>query len=421
MKVKIDRVHAMEILDSRGNPTVYVSVYLKDGTRASAAVPSGASTGVHEAVELRDGDKNRYNGKGVLKAVKNVNTKINDLVRGMNVFDLQSIDDAMRIADGTKNKRRLGANAILGVSMACAHAGAKSAGLPLYKHLRALYGITDHKFTLPTPLLNVFNGGAHADNNLDMQEFIVIPHKFRTFSRKLQAGVETFHALQAILLKDGLNTNVGNEGGFAPNVGKTEDALEYLVKAIKKAKYKPGSQIGLGIDIAASEFYDARTGKYKLKTDKRTLTAEGMTDLIDEWTGKYPLMTIEDPLDQDAFEDWAMFTRKLSKKVLVIGDDFYVTNVERVEQGVKMQSSTAVLIKMNQIGTVSETMETIKYAKLKGQKIVVSHRSGETSDDTIADLAVAVNAEYIKTGAPSRSERLAKYNRLLQIEEELTV
>ena len=222
-------------------------------------------------------------------------------------------------------------------------------------------------------------------------------------------------------MKDGLNTNVGNEGGFAPNVGKTEDALEYLVKAIKKAKYKPGTQIGLGIDIAASEFFDVRTGKYKLKTDKRTLTAEGMTDLIEDWIAKYPLMTIEDPLDQDAFEDWTMFTRRLSKDVLVIGDDFYVTNVERVEKGVDMQASTAVLIKMNQIGTVSETMETIRYAKLKGQQIVVSHRSGETSDDTIADLAVAVNAEYIKTGAPSRSERLAKYNRLLQIEEELNV
>ncbi len=305
--------------------------------------------------------------------------------------------------------------------MACAHAGANRAKLPLFVYLRMIYGIDDKRFTLPTPLLNVFNGGAHADNNLDVQEFIIIPHAFRTFSRKLQAGVETFHALQKILLKDGLNTNVGNEGGFAPNVGKTEDALAYLVKAIKKAKYKPGTQIGLGLDVAASEFFDARTSTYKLRTDKKTLTAKGMTDMIEDWSTRYPLMTMEDPLDQDAFPDWVDFTRRLGKKMLVIGDDFYVTNVERVKIGVEMGASTAVLIKMNQIGTVSETMETIAYARTHGQQVVISHRSGETSDTTIADLAVAVNAEYIKTGAPSRSERLSKYNRLLEIEEGLTL
>lgn len=419
MKERIDIVHAHEILDSRGNPTLNVTVMLKDGSRGSASVPSGASTGIHEALELRDGDPKRYRGKGVLKAVKNVNTEINKHIRGMNAFDLQSVDDAMRIHDGTENKHRLGANAILGVSMAVAHAGARRARKPLYRHLRDLFDIHEEKYKLPTPLMNVFNGGAHADTNLDMQEFIVIPKSFKTFSRKLQAGAEIFHALGDVLRKDGLDTDVGNEGGYAPDVGKTEQALDYLNKAVKLAGYKTGRQVGFGIDIAASEFYDPKKNQYVLKTDHRKMTAKEMTDLLEKWAKKYPLMSIEDPLDQDAWDDWVVLTKRLGKKMMVIGDDFYVTNPERIARGIEMKAANAVLIKMNQIGTLSETMEAIKIAQKNKNKVVVSHRSGETSDTTIADLAVAVNAEYIKTGAPSRSERLAKYNRLLEIEEEI--
>ncbi len=419
MKDKIKDIHALEILDSRGNPTLQVRVTLKGGASGVASVPSGASTGIHEALELRDGDSKRYNGKGVLKAVKNVNATIASKMVGMNVHDLEELDNAMRILDGTVNKHRLGANAILGVSMAAAHAGAKGAGIPLYEYLRETYGINEQKFKLPTPLMNVFNGGAHADTNLDMQEFIVIPHKWPSFARKLQAGSEIFHALGDVLKKDGLDTDVGNEGGYAPDVGKTEQALEYLMKAIKTAKYKAGTEIGLGIDVAASEFYDPKKKLYILKTDRRKMSAEEMTDLIEGWVKKYPMMSIEDPLDQDAWSDWVMFTKRLGKKIMVIGDDFYVTNAERLKKGIEQNCTNAILIKMNQIGTLSETMETIKMAKANKQKVVISHRSGETSDTTLADLAVAVNAEYVKTGAPSRSERLAKYNRLLEIEEEL--
>lgn len=421
MKEKIDIIHAHEILDSRGNPTLNVTVILKNGSRGSASVPSGASTGIHEALELRDGDKKRYRGKGVLKAVANVNRKIAMSLRGMDGLDLKGVDDAMRILDGTINKHRLGANAILGVSMACAHAGARRRRMPLYVHLRDIYGFDFKTFKLPTPLMNVFNGGSHADTNLDMQEFIVIPFAFKKFSRKLQAGTEIFHALGDVLRKDGLDTDVGNEGGYAPNVGKTEQALEYLMKAIRKAKYKPGKEIGLGIDVAASEFYDAKKNRYVLKTDRRKMSAKEMTDLLEAWNKKYPLISIEDPLDQDAWEDWTEFTRRLGKKMMVIGDDFYVTNVDRLKRGIEEKCTNAILIKMNQIGTMSETMETIILAQKYKQKIVISHRSGETSDTTLADLAVSVNAEYVKTGAPSRSERLAKYNRLLEIEEELTV
>ncbi len=419
MKSRIETIHAMEILDSRGNPTVQVSVVLEDGTRGSAGVPSGASTGIHEALELRDGDPRRYGGKGVLRAVANVNKTIQKALKGRDVTALEEIDNTMRILDGTENKHVLGANAILGVSMACAHAGAKVTKLPLYKYLRGLYSFQDRRFSLPIPLMNVFNGGLHADTNLDIQEFIIIPHAFPTFSRKLQAGVEVFHALHDVLQDADLDTDVGNEGGYAPDVGKTTDALDFLVTAIKKAKYKPGKEISLGMDIAASEFFDARTGKYLLRTDEKKLTGEGMTQMIGDWMKKYPILTIEDPLDQDAWEDWTAFTKMHGDKLTVIGDDFYVTNVDRLARGIETNATNAILIKMNQIGTVSETMDTIRLAKEHGQKLVISHRSGETCDSTIADLAVAVNADYIKTGAPSRSERLAKYNRLLEIEEEL--
>ncbi|MBT3230172.1 phosphopyruvate hydratase [Candidatus Uhrbacteria bacterium] len=421
MKEKIDLIHAHEILDSRGNPTLNVTVLLKNGTRGSASVPSGASTGIHEALELRDGDKKRYNGKGVSKAVKNVNTKIAKLLFGMDVMDLQKIDNAMRIFDGTANKHRLGANAILGVSMACAHAGARRRKVPLYQHLREVYEFDFAKYKLPTPLMNIFNGGSHASTNLDMQEFIIIPHGFKKFGRKLQAGVEIYHALGEILQKDGLDTDLGDEGGYAPDVGKTEDALEYLKKAVRKAKYKLAKEISFGIDVAASEFFDPKKNKYILKTDRRKLSGSQMTDLFADWIKKYPLMSIEDGLDQDAWDDWKEHTARLGKDAMLIGDDLFVTNPERIQKGINLKIANAVLIKMNQIGTMTETMDAIKLAQKHRYKIVISHRSGETADSTIADLAVAVNAQYIKTGAPSRSERLVKYNRLLEIEEELMV
>lgn len=420
MKEKIDVIHAHEILDSRGNPTLNVTVMLANGLRGSASVPSGASTGVHEALELRDNDPSRYGGKGVLKAVKNVNTKIAKALRGKDVFDLRAVDDTMRILDGTTSKHVLGANAILGVSLACAHAGARRANRPLYEHIRALYGLSYKNFALPTPLMNVFNGGRHADTNLDMQEFIVIPHGFAKFSRKLQAGSEIFHALGDVLHADGLDTDVGNEGGYAPDVGKTEQALEYLAKAVKKAKYKLGAQVGFGIDVAASEFYDEKRDKYILRTDRRKLRGPEMIDLYEAWTKKYPLMSVEDGLAEDAWDDWQVLTKRLGKKMMLIGDDLFVTNVERVQMGLEKKVANAVLIKPNQIGTLSETIDTILLAQQHKYKIVISHRSGETSDTTIADLAVAVNAQYIKSGAPSRSERLSKYNRLLEIEEELS-
>lgn len=419
MLERIESVHAHEILDSRGNPTLAVSVMLKDGTRGHAAVPSGASTGVHEACELRDGDKKRYRGLGVKKAVHNVNDILGPSMRRRDVADQRGIDEAMCIIDGTANKKRLGANAILGVSLAVAHAGARRARMPLYAYLRDVFDIGLKKFTLPTPFLNVFNGGRHADTNLDMQEFIIIPHAFSSFSRKLQAGSEIFHMLGDVLHADGLDTDVGNEGGYAPDVGKTESALEYLAEAVKKARYKLGKEIGFGIDVAASEFFNAKTGKYELSTDKRKNSPKQMIDLYEAWSKKYPMISIEDGLAEDAWEDWKTMTNRLGKKMLLIGDDLFVTNRERLQRGIDSGIANAILIKPNQIGTLTETMETIGLARENKYKIVISHRSGETTDTTIADLAVAVNAEYIKSGAPSRSERLCKYNRLLEIEEEI--
>lgn len=419
MLERIESVHAHEILDSRGNPTLAVSVMLKDGTRGHAAVPSGASTGIHEACELRDGDKKRYRGLGVRKAVRNVNEILGPSMRRRDVADQRGIDEAMCIIDGTANKKRLGANAILGVSLAVAHAGARRARMPLYAYLRDVFDIGLKKFTLPTPFLNVFNGGRHADTNLDMQEFIIIPHAFSSFSRKLQAGSEIFHMLGDVLHADGLDTDVGNEGGYAPDVGKTESALEYLAEAVVKAKYRLGKEIGFGIDVASSEFYNAKTGKYELKTDRRNCTARQMVAMYDGWADKYPLISVEDGLAEDAWEDWGMMTKQLSKKMLLIGDDLFVTNRERLQRGIDSGVANAILIKPNQIGTLTETMETIGLARENKYKVIISHRSGETTDTTIADLAVAVNAEYIKSGAPSRSERLCKYNRLLEIEEEI--
>jgi enolase len=419
MLERIDTIHAHEILDSRGNPTLQVTVLLRNGTRGVAAVPSGASTGSHEAYELRDGDKHRYRGLGVLQAVKNVNGKIAEALRGKDVFELKDIDDIMRVLDGTENKRKLGANAILGVSLACAHAGARRAKMPLYAYLRGVFGLSYKNYKLPTPLMNVFNGGRHADTNLDMQEFIIVPVGFKTFARKLQAGSEVFHALGDVLRADGLDTDVGNEGGYAPDVGKTEQALEYLLKATKGAKYKPRTEIRFGIDVAASEFFDERTSKYILKTDRRKLTGTQMIALYEAWLKKYPMLSIEDGLAEDEWEDWQTMTRRLGSDLLLIGDDLFVTNKERLARGIKEGVANTILIKPNQIGTLSETVETILLAQKHRYKVVISHRSGETTDTTIADLAVAVNSEYIKAGAPSRSERVCKYNRLLEIEEEI--
>jgi len=419
MSDKIQAVHAHEILDSRGNPTVSVSVLLADGKSAHASVPSGASTGIHEALELRDGDHHRYRGQGVTKAVKNVNTKISKALRGMHVREQRKIDDTMIMMDGTLNKKKLGANAILGVSLACAHAAAKNKRMPLYAYLRWTYDLKYKNYKLPTPLMNVLNGGVHADNSLDMQEFMIIPHAFKTFTRKAQAGSEIFHALGDILHAKKLNTAVGNEGGYAPNMRRNEQALELIMQAIKKAGYKPGKEISIGLDIAASEFYDERKKRYNLATDRRKVNAADLIALIADWGKRYPIITVEDGLDQDAWEDWKMMNKLLGKKMMLVGDDLFVTQVDRLQRGIDEKAANAILIKLNQVGSLSETIDTILRAQQNKYKVVVSHRSGETCDTTIADLAVAVNAEYIKTGSLSRSERLAKYNRLLEIEEEL--
>lgn len=419
MPDRIARIHAHEILDSRGNPTIHVQILLKSGRSGSASVPSGASTGAHEALELRDGDKKRYGGLGVRKAIERIHKRIAPALMGMPIGDHRGIDDTMRIIDGTMNKHILGANATLGVSLAALHAGAASMAEPLYRYIRRAFDLSYRGFRVPTPFMNVFNGGRHADTNLDMQEFIIIPHGFTSFSRKLQAGSEIFHALGDILREDGLDTDVGNEGGYAPDVGHTERALEYLVSATKRAKYKLGKQVRFGIDVAASEFYDDRSLKYVLHTDHRSLSAPRMIELYEAWALKYPLFSVEDGLAEDDWGHWKTLTRRLGSELLLVGDDLFVTNVERLQKGIDMGVANAILIKPNQIGTVSETIDAILLAQAHKYAVILSHRSGETPDTTIADLAVAVNAPYIKAGAPSRSERLAKYNRLLAIEEEL--
>lgn len=420
----IDMVHAHEILDSRGNPTLKVSVRLADGTVGSASVPSGASTGIHEALELRDGEKKRYGGKGVLKAVANVNTKLAKLLVGKNIFDQRGIDDAMRILDGTVNKRRLGANTILGVSLACAHAGARAKRLPLYRYLRFVFDLdrsykSNRTYKLPYPTMNILNGGRHADFAIDLQECMIIPQQ-KKFRERLRSGAEIFHALAEVLKKRGFSTQVGDEGGYAPKLKKNEEALKLILVAIRQAGYVAGKDVKLGMDVASSEFYDKKTKRYALKTDGKTLTALQLGKVYESWAKRYPLEIIEDPFAEDDWDNWVAFTGAMGKKITIVGDDLFVTNVERVKKGIAMGAGNAVLIKVNQIGTLSETMDTILLAEQAGYKIIISHRSGETEDTTIADLAVAVNAEYIKTGSLSRSERLAKYNRLLEIEEELS-
>lgn len=419
MSDKIDQIHAHEILDSRGNPTVAVSLLTHRGVIGSASVPSGASTGSHEAMELRDGDPKRYGGKGVKKACRNINLVLAPKLRGMRVTDQRAIDELMIQLDGTVNKKRLGANAILGVSLAAAHAAARSKQMPLYSYLRWTFDLTEETWRMPIPLMNILNGGSHADTNLDIQEFIIAPTGIRKFRERVRAGAEIFHALGDILHANGLDTDVGNEGGYAPSLGKTEDALVYIMQAIKKAGYVPGKQIRLGLDVAANEFYDAKKDRYIMRTDKRKMTDEQMMDLIADWVDRYPFVSIEDGLQEDKWAEWAELTRRLGKRVYLIGDDLFVTNVKRLQEGIERKVANTILIKFNQIGTLSETMNTIALAKAHKYKVVISHRSGETSDTTLADLAVAVNADFVKTGAPSRSERLVKYNRLMEIEEEI--
>lgn len=414
----IESIHAHEILDSRGNPTVNVSVLLSDGTQGSASVPSGASTGSHEAWELRDHDPKRYNGKGVLRAVKNVNGPIAKLLEGKDVFAQREIDQAMILLDGTENKSKLGANAILGVSLACAHAAAKAKQLPLYAYLRECYELPHKTYKLPIPTMNILNGGAHAGWILDFQEFMVVPTQ-KSFRERVRAGAEIFHALGTILKKKGFSTLKGDEGGYAVPLPKNEDALKLIMAAIKAAGYRAGKEVFIALDPAVSEIYDPKKHFYTLKVDKVQKTTDEMIAMWKKWVKKYPIVSLEDGLAEDDWEGWEVLTKQLGKEVALVGDDFFVTNVERLREGIERGCANAILIKVNQIGTLTEAVQAILLAKQAGYKISVSHRSGETEDTTIADLAVAVNAEYIKTGSLSRSERLAKYNRLMEIEEEV--
>ncbi|MGJ8454551.1 phosphopyruvate hydratase [Pseudothermotoga sp. U03pept] len=404
-------IRAREVLDSRGNPTVEVEVFLEDGTFASAIVPSGASTGKFEALELRDKGK-RYMGKGVQSAVRNVNETIAPKIIGMNVYDQPVIDRVMIELDGTENKSKLGANAILGVSMAVARAAATSLNLPLYKYL----GGPNAK-VLPVPFMNVINGGKHADNSLDIQEFMIVPAGAPCFAEALRYGAEVFHSLKKILHDAGHVTSVGDEGGFAPNLSSNEEAIKVLIEAIKAAGYEPGKDIFIALDSAASSFYDSETKTYQI--DKTQKTTKQLVEYYVSLVEKYPIISLEDPLDEEDWEGFAQLTAKIGNRVQIVGDDIYVTNINRLKKGVKEKASNSILIKLNQIGTVTETLDTIEYAKEHGMTCVISHRSGETEDTFIADLAIATNCGMIKTGSLSRSERIAKYNRLLRIEEEL--
>lgn len=407
---KIKKVTGREVLDSRGFPTVAADVLLSDGSIGTAMVPSGASTGSHEALELRDGGT-RFNGKGVLKAVANVG-KIAKKITGMDANDIRLIDDTMLALDGTENKTKLGANAMLAVSMAVLRAGAVSAKKPLYEHIRACYGLKSKQYLLPTPMLNIVNGGKHADSGLDVQEFMIVPAKAKTFSEALQWACETYHVLKDILKKAGQVIAVGDEGGFAPKIAKHSDVLKTLVEAAKKAKHP---SMSIAMDCASSEFY--KNGKYHF--EKKDYTAEQMTKIYADWCKKFPIVSIEDPLQEDDWAGWQYITKALGKKIRLVGDDLFVTNPKRLHMGITKKAANAILIKLNQIGTVSETVDVIQKAHKAHYSCIISHRSGETEDTFIADLAVATNAGAIKTGAPARSERTAKYNRLLQIEHEL--
>ena len=410
--IEIIDVYARQILDSRAFPTVEVEITLEDGTVARAAVPSGASTGIFEAVELRDGDKDIYNGKGVLKAVDNVNNLIAEEIIGMNVYDQIAIDKAMIALDGTDNKSKLGANAMLGVSLACARAAAESLGLGLYQYIGGV-----NAKVLPVPMMNIINGGSHADNNVDLQEFMVMPAGATSFSEALRMSSEVYHALKGLLKAKGLSTGVGDEGGFAPNLSSNEEAIKIIIEAIEKAGYVPGKDIYIALDPASSEFFE--DGKYNLAGEGRILTPEQMADYYVELANKYPIISIEDGMAEEDWEGWKHLTDKLGGRVQLVGDDLFVTNTDRLKMGIERKTANSILIKLNQIGTLTETLNAIEMAERAGYTAVVSHRSGETEDTTISDLVVAVNAGQIKTGAPARSERVAKYNQLLRIEEEL--
>lgn len=411
----IESIHARQILDSRGNPTVEVDVFTESGAFGRAAVPSGASTGTHEAVELRDGDKKKFLGKGVQQAVENVNTKIAEEIVGFSVYEQNLIDKMMIELDGSPNKATLGANAILGTSLAIAKAAAMDAGLSLYRYIGGV-----NANTLPVPMMNILNGGSHADNKIDFQEFMVMPTKADTFSESLRMGTEIFHNLKKVLHDKGLSTNVGDEGGFAPNIGSNEEAIEFVMMAIEKAGFKPGEDVFIALDPASSEFYDSKTGSYVFKkSDGRKLSSDEMVDYWANWAKKYPIISIEDGMAEDDWTGWKSLTDQIGKKVQIVGDDLFVTNVSRLQEGIDKGVANAILIKVNQIGSLTETINAVNLAKRNSYKSVMSHRSGETEDSTIADLAVALNCGQIKTGSASRSDRMAKYNQLIRIEEEL--
>ncbi|MFN5024558.1 MAG: phosphopyruvate hydratase [Bacteroidota bacterium] len=408
-------IKARQILDSRGNPTVEAEVYTEYGAMGRAAVPSGASTGAHEAVELRDGDKKHFLGKGVLKAVENINKDIADRIIGMDVFDQNEIDRVMLKLDGTDNKSKLGANAILAVSMACAKAAAQESGMSLYRYVGGV-----NANTLPIPLMNILNGGAHADNSIDFQEFMIMPVHADTFSDALRMGTEVFHHLKAVLKKKGYSTNVGDEGGFAPNIPSNEEAIETVLKAIEEAGYKPGKDIYIAMDAATTEFYDEKTGIYTFKkSDKREMDSAGMVAYWKEWVNKYPIISIEDGMAEDDWKGWAELTKTIGSKVQLVGDDLFVTNSKRLAKGIEQGVANSILVKVNQIGSLTETIDAVNLATRNAYTNIMSHRSGETEDTTIADLAVALNSGQIKTGSASRTDRIAKYNQLLRIEDEL--
>lgn len=410
--IEIIDVSARQVLDSRSNPTVEVDVTLEDGTVGRAAVPSGASTGIFEAVELRDNDKSVYNGKGVLKAIENVNTVIAEELIDMNVLDQIAIDKTMIEIDATDNKGKLGANAMLGVSLACAKAAAEYLGLSLYQYIGGV-----NAKVLPVPMMNIINGGEHADNNVDLQEFMIMPAGAKTFGEALRMGSEVYHSLKSLLKSKGYDTGVGDEGGFAPNLNSNEEAIQVIVEAIEKAGYKPGEEIFIALDPASSEIFE--DGKYNLKGEGKVLTAQEMVDYYANLVEKYPIISIEDGMAEEDWDGWKIMTEKLGSKIQLVGDDLFVTNTDRLTMGIEKGVANSILIKLNQIGTLTETLNAIEMAERAGYTAVVSHRSGETEDTTIADLVVAVNAGQIKTGAPARSERVAKYNQLLRIEDEL--
>lgn len=413
-KLEIVKVIGREILDSRGNPTVEAEVYLADGTMARGAAPSGASTGEFEALELRDGDKNRYLGKGVQKAVENINSKIAQAVKGLDASDIYAVDAAMIAADGTKDKSNFGANAILAVSIAACRAAANSLGVPLYRLLGGVQGTH-----LPVPMMNILNGGAHATNSVDVQEFMIMPVGAPSFKEALRWCAEVFHSLQKLLKSENLATSVGDEGGFAPNLSSDEETIETILKAVENAGYKPGRDFKIAMDAASSEWKGSKKGEYKQPKSGKIFTTDELIDHWEKLVDKYPIISIEDGLDEEDWEGWQKMTARLGKKVQLVGDDLFVTNTERLSKGLKLGAGNSILIKLNQIGSVSETLEAIKMAHAAGYTAIASHRSGETADTTIADLAVALNTNQIKTGAPSRSERVEKYNQLLRIEEEL--